>query len=50
MFLESGCIVMLIKLFLDKLTNRDQAWFIKGGFIGENVRLIFAVIYTVYRL
>lgn len=33
-----------IKVHLDKLINRDQTGFIKGRFIGENIRLIYDII------
>lgn len=34
----SGCIVNRIKSLLDKLLNKDQTGFIKGRFIGENIK------------
>ena len=37
----SGCIAERIKLFLDKLIDKDQTGFIKDRFIGENIRLIY---------
>ena len=39
--LASGCIAERIKTVLDKIINRDQTGFLKGRFIGENIRLIY---------
>lgn len=33
-----------LKKFLDKLISKDQTGFIKGRFIGENIRIIYDVI------
>lgn len=39
--LASGCIAERLKKVLDKLINRDQTGFLKGRFIGENIRLVY---------
>ena len=39
--LASGYIAERIKTVLDKIINRDQTGFLKGRFIGENIRLIY---------
>ena len=37
----SGCIAEHIKTVSDKIISRDQTGFLKGRFIGENIRLIY---------
>ena len=37
----SGAIANKIKLVINKLINKDQTGFIKGRYIGENIRLIY---------
>ena len=37
--LASGCIAEWIKTVLDNIVNRDQNGFLKGIFIGKNIRL-----------
>ena len=47
--IASGCIAERLKTKLNKLINRDQTGFIKGRFIGENIRLIYDLMhYTEY--
>ena len=41
--IASGCIAERIKKILDKLISKDQTGFIKGRFIGENIRIIYDV-------
>lgn len=43
--LASGCIAERIKTVLDKLINRDQTGFLKGRFIGENIRLVYDIMH-----
>lgn len=42
--IATGCIAERIKKFLDKLIRNDQTVFVKGRFIGENIRLIYDII------
>ena len=47
--IASGCIAKRMKTKLGKLINRGQTGFIKGRFIGENIRLIYDIMhYTEY--
>lgn len=39
--LASGCIAERLKKVLDKLISSDQTGFLKGRFIGENIRLVY---------
>ena len=41
--IASGAIANRLKLVLDELIDKDQTGFIKGRFIGENTRLIYAI-------
>lgn len=41
--IASGCIAERMKTVLDKLIHPDQTGFIKGRYIGENVRLIYDI-------
>ena len=34
-----------MKTVLDKLINKDQTGFIKGTFIGENIRLMYEIMH-----
>ena len=43
--LASSVISNRLKTILDKLINQDQKGFIAGRFIGENVRLIYDVLF-----
>ena len=44
--IASGCIAERLKLFLDKLIHKDHTGFIKGRFIGENIRLIYDIMHN----
>ena len=47
--MASACIANRIKQFLDKLSIRIKLVFIKGTYIGENIRLIYDIMhYTEY--
>ena len=39
--IASGCIAERLKTYMDKLISRDQTGFLKGRFIGENIRLVY---------
>lgn len=39
--IASGCIANRLKLYMGKLISRDQTGFLKGRFIGENIRLVY---------
>ena len=43
--LAASVIANRMKMVLDKLINQDQKGFIAGRFIGENVRLIYDVLF-----
>ena len=43
--LASGSIAERMKTVLDKLINKDQTGFIKGRFIGENIRLVYDIMH-----
>ena len=40
----SACIATRLKLVLPKLVNEDQTGFIRGRYIGDNIRLIYDMI------
>ena len=39
--IASSCIAQRLKSVLPKLIYEDQKWFLKGRFIGENIRLLY---------
>ena len=41
--IATGCIAERIKRFLNKIISNDQTGFIKGRFIGENIRLVYDI-------
>ena len=41
--IASGCIANRIKTILDKIIEKDQTGFLKGRYIGENIRLIYDI-------
>ena len=41
----SSVIANRIKLVLDKLINKDQKGFISGRYIGENIRMIYDILF-----
>lgn len=41
--IATGCIAERINFFLDKLISNDQTGFVKGRFIGENIRLVYDI-------
>ena len=41
--IATGCIAERIKRFLNKIISNDQTGFIKGRFIGENIRLDYDI-------
>lgn len=43
--LASGCIAERIKTVPVKSINRDQTGFLKGRFIGENIRLVYDIMH-----
>ena len=43
--LTSGCIAERIEGFLDILNHCDQTCFIKGRFIGKNIRLVHYIMH-----
>jgi hypothetical protein len=41
--IAAGCIANRFKIVLDKIINNDQTGFIKGRYIGENIRLVYDI-------
>ena len=44
--MASACIVNRIKQVLNKIIHKDQTGFIKGRYIGENIRLIYDIMHN----
>ena len=41
--IATGCIAERIKRFLNEIISNDQTGFIKGRFMGENIRLVYDI-------
>ena len=48
--ITSGCIANRIKKVLDIIIAKDQTGFIKGRYIGENIRLIYDIMHYTEKL
>ena len=42
--IASACIAQRLKTYMDKLFSTDQTGFLKGRFIGENIRLVYDLV------